>query len=202
MTRLCLCPRGPVGACASSRCGTRRGDCGAVCPGVLMQCPGAHTQVPASLPHFLKTAPSRPGIRAAPGRAAGRCLLPGAPPQSPGGAALTPSPTGPRRAGGRKVRTLPWPSPPLQLWALGPALLLLVRGAVKRARGAEAPPGAAVRSGSGWGAAGPGAGPSGPALGSAARRPPAAAHAAGSPSAKSGQTAAFPPPFLSPGFNR
>lgn len=64
-----------MGACASFGCGTRRGDCGAVCPGVLMQCPGAHTQVPASLPHFLKTAPSRAGIRGAAGRAAGRWLL-------------------------------------------------------------------------------------------------------------------------------
>lgn len=75
MTRIGLCPRGPVGACASSGCGTRRGDCGAVCPGMLMQCPGAHTQVPASLPHFLKTAPSRAGIRSAAGRAAQRWLL-------------------------------------------------------------------------------------------------------------------------------
>lgn len=61
MTRISLRPRGPMGACASSGCGTRRGDCGALCPGVLMQCPGAHTQVPASLPHFLKTPPSRAG---------------------------------------------------------------------------------------------------------------------------------------------
>lgn len=158
MTRICLCPRGPMGACASSGCGTRRGDCGAVCPGMLMQCPGAHTQVSASPPHFLKTAPSLAGICGAAGRAAGRRLLPGPPLHSLGGTARTPGPTGPRRAGGR-LRALPWASPPPQLRALGPVLLFLTHGAVKQARGAEAPPGCGgpdrVRVGGGGSGCGP-----------------------------------------------
>ncbi|XP_037995305.1 synapsin-1-like [Motacilla alba alba] len=183
-----------MGACASFGCGTRRGDCGAVCPGVLMQCPGAHTQVPASLPHFLKTAAARAGIRGAAGRAAGPCCRsPGAPLQSLRGTARTPGPTGPRRAGGR-LRALSRPSPPPQRRALGPVLLHLTDGAVRRRGGRERLP----RSGPG-----PGGGrrvrvraPPGPALGSAASRQQRTPRAARLQSA--GERLVFPLLFFPP----
>lgn len=150
MTRISLRPRGPMGACASSGCGTRRGDCGALCPGVLMQCPGAHTQVPASLPHFLKTPPSRAGsaglLAVLPGAAFSR----GPPWQSPSGTARTPGPTGPRCAGGGSGLCR-GPLLRRSCGRLGRFSSSLCPELSDRRGGRKRLRGAAVRTGSGWG---------------------------------------------------
>lgn len=203
MTRISLRPRGPMGACASSGCGTRRGDCGAVCPGMLMQCPGAHTQVPASLPHFLKTPSSRAesaGLLAAlPGASFSRDLRSRASaaqrgPQAPQGRGAPGEGSGLCRGPllRRSCGYLGWFSSSSLCTALSDR-----RGGRKRLWSA------AIRTGSGWGAAGPGAGPL-PARLSAA--PPAGPRQQRTPWAarlhSTDKRLVFPPPFLSPGFNR